>query len=187
MREHCHTPPGIELVRLVSDISPLPPDLPRLQAIATYLQLELERVQRRMAEVEQWEAARRASTRPAVPPEWALQMDIGADPQPVAVHHGQCTTASAPCAAPGCGGSAAGTRSRPWPQASNRACWAGPIASSGSTEECHGAPADCHEVEEVEGLQVSLAGTEEKLRQLDRGHRRHAAVDLGIPTTRGDR
>ncbi|MET8126478.1 site-specific integrase [Streptomyces sp. NPDC005231] len=40
---------------------------------------------------------------------------------------------------------------------------------------------------EVEGLQVSLAGTEEKLRQLDRGHGRHAAVDLGIPTTRGDR
>ncbi|MBB2910476.1 hypothetical protein FHS43_001739 [Streptosporangium becharense] len=40
---------------------------------------------------------------------------------------------------------------------------------------------------EVEGLQVSLAGVEEKLRQLDRGHRRHTAVDLGIPTTRGDR
>lgn len=41
---------------------------------------------------------------------------------------------------------------------------------------------------EIEGLQVSLAGAEEKLRQLDAeqaGH--HAAVDLGIPTTRGDR
>ncbi len=40
---------------------------------------------------------------------------------------------------------------------------------------------------EVEGLQVSLAGTEEKLRQLDRGHGQHTTVDLGIPTTRGDR
>ncbi|MFI0908813.1 tyrosine-type recombinase/integrase [Streptomyces sioyaensis] len=40
---------------------------------------------------------------------------------------------------------------------------------------------------EVEGLQVSLAGAEEKLRQLDRGHGQHTAVDLGIPTTRGDR
>ena len=40
---------------------------------------------------------------------------------------------------------------------------------------------------EVEGLKVSLAGAEEKLRQLDRGHGQHAAVDLGIPTTRGDR
>ncbi|WP_244320611.1 hypothetical protein [Streptomyces melanosporofaciens] len=39
---------------------------------------------------------------------------------------------------------------------------------------------------EVEGLQVSLAGAEEKLRQLDRGHGQHAAVDLGIPTTRRD-
>jgi hypothetical protein len=38
-----------------------------------------------------------------------------------------------------------------------------------------------------EGLQVSLAGAEEKTRQLDRGHARHAAVDLGIPATRGDR
>jgi integrase len=40
---------------------------------------------------------------------------------------------------------------------------------------------------EVEGLQVSLAGAEEKLRQLDRRHGQHTAVDLGIPTTRGDR
>ncbi|WP_243983196.1 site-specific integrase [Streptomyces sp. NEAU-YJ-81] len=40
---------------------------------------------------------------------------------------------------------------------------------------------------EVEGLQVSLAGAEEKLRQLDRGHGQHTAVDLGIPTTRDDR
>jgi len=40
---------------------------------------------------------------------------------------------------------------------------------------------------EVEGLKVSLAGAGEKLRQLDRGHGQHTAVDLGIPTTRGDR
>ncbi|MER5320504.1 hypothetical protein [Streptosporangium roseum] len=35
---------------------------------------------------------------------------------------------------------------------------------------------------EVEGLQVSLAGAEEQLRRLDRGHGQHTAVDLGIPT-----
>ncbi|MFB7080661.1 hypothetical protein [Streptomyces sp. NPDC056308] len=40
---------------------------------------------------------------------------------------------------------------------------------------------------EAEGLQVSLAGAEEKLCQLDRGHGHHTAVDLGVPTTRGDR
>lgn len=31
----------------------------------------------------------------------------------------------------------------------------------------------------VEGLQVSLAGAEQKLRQLDRGNGQHTAVDLG--------
>ncbi|MFJ9854513.1 hypothetical protein [Streptomyces sp. NPDC101150] len=40
---------------------------------------------------------------------------------------------------------------------------------------------------EAEGLRVSLAGAEEKLRRLDRGHGQHAAVDLGIPTARRDR
>ncbi|WP_052230258.1 integrase [Streptomyces sp. CT34] len=40
---------------------------------------------------------------------------------------------------------------------------------------------------EVEGLQDSLAGAEQKLRQLDRHPRKHVAVDLGIPVTRGDR
>ncbi|MFD5597513.1 tyrosine-type recombinase/integrase [Streptomyces griseorubiginosus] len=41
---------------------------------------------------------------------------------------------------------------------------------------------------EIEGLQVSLAGAESKLRQLDAEQaNRHAAVDLGIPTMREDR
>jgi hypothetical protein len=40
---------------------------------------------------------------------------------------------------------------------------------------------------EVEGLQVSLVGAEEKLSQLERSHGQHTAVDLGIPTMRGDR
>lgn len=52
-------------------------------------------MRRRMTEVEQWEATRKASARPAAPPEWTLQMDIGADPLPVAVHHGECTVGGA--------------------------------------------------------------------------------------------
>ncbi|MFD9813388.1 hypothetical protein [Streptomyces sp. NPDC059080] len=40
---------------------------------------------------------------------------------------------------------------------------------------------------EVEGLQVSLAGAEEKLRPLECHRGQHTEVDLGIPTTRGDR
>ena len=35
---------------------------------------------------------------------------------------------------------------------------------------------------EVEGLQVSLSGAEDKLAQIDRRYQSHAAVDLGIPT-----
>ncbi len=35
---------------------------------------------------------------------------------------------------------------------------------------------------EVEGLQVSLVGAQDKLAQLDRRGRRHTTVDLGMPT-----
>jgi hypothetical protein len=34
---------------------------------------------------------------------------------------------------------------------------------------------------EVEGLQVSLAGANDKLAQLDRRARNHTTVDLGVP------
>jgi hypothetical protein len=37
---------------------------------------------------------------------------------------------------------------------------------------------------EVEGLQVSLAGANDKLAQLDHRARNTAAIDLGIPTVR---
>ncbi|MFE3684057.1 hypothetical protein ACFXPM_12550 [Streptomyces sp. NPDC059095] len=40
---------------------------------------------------------------------------------------------------------------------------------------------------EVEGLQVSLVGAEEMLRLLERHRGQPTEVDLGIPTTRGDR
>ncbi|WP_053924637.1 DUF6233 domain-containing protein [Streptomyces chattanoogensis] len=73
------------------DTSPLPDDLSRLSVIATYLQLELNRVHRRIVEVEQQEAARKASVRAVPPPDWTVQLNVGADPRPVAVHHGECT------------------------------------------------------------------------------------------------
>ncbi|MFE4336681.1 hypothetical protein ACFRQM_47310 [Streptomyces sp. NPDC056831] len=38
---------------------------------------------------------------------------------------------------------------------------------------------------EVEGLQVSLAGAEEKLAQLDRRPSDHGTIDLGIPAITG--
>ncbi|WP_406483277.1 DUF6233 domain-containing protein [Streptomyces platensis] len=74
---------------------PLPADLSRLRVIATYLQLELERVHRRIAEAEQREREElrqaTARPRPLPPPAWTMQMNVSADPRPVAVHHGQCT------------------------------------------------------------------------------------------------
>lgn len=74
----------------------LPPDLPRLRDIATYLQIQLAYVQRRIAEAEQREreASRPAAARRGAPPAWTLQIGIGADPRPVAVHHGECGIAS---------------------------------------------------------------------------------------------
>ncbi|WP_326617658.1 DUF6233 domain-containing protein [Streptomyces decoyicus] len=71
----------------------LPRDLPRLHAIALYLDLQLRAVRSRIAEVEQWEASRKAAARPPSPPEWTLQVDVGGEQRPVAVHHGECTVA----------------------------------------------------------------------------------------------
>ncbi|MEU9483078.1 DUF6233 domain-containing protein [Streptomyces decoyicus] len=70
--------------------APLSRDFPRLQAIALYLDLQLQAVRRRIAEAGQWEASRKAAARPPSPPEWTLQVDVGAEQRPVAVHHGEC-------------------------------------------------------------------------------------------------
>ncbi|MFI1502589.1 DUF6233 domain-containing protein [Streptomyces platensis] len=77
----------------MSDTSPLPDDVERLKVIATYLQLELQRVHRSIARAEQreQEAARQAAACPVPPPAWTVQMNLAADPRPVAVHHGECT------------------------------------------------------------------------------------------------
>ncbi|MFG2866094.1 DUF6233 domain-containing protein [Streptomyces sioyaensis] len=78
----------------MSDSTPLPDDVDRLRVIATYLQLELARVHRRITEAQLREreaAARTAADRPVPPPAWTVQMNVGADPRPVAVHHGECT------------------------------------------------------------------------------------------------
>lgn len=78
----------------MNENSPLPDDSDRLRVIATYLQLELARVQRRLATAEQREReqqiARQATARSAKPA-WTVQVTLGADPRPIAVHHGECT------------------------------------------------------------------------------------------------
>lgn len=67
----------------------LPPDLPRLRTLETWLLMTLERVRQQIAvaeQVEAMDAARKVS--PPPPPDWALSLNsVG---QPAAVHVGDC-------------------------------------------------------------------------------------------------
>ncbi|GAA5038627.1 DUF6233 domain-containing protein [Streptomyces siamensis] len=69
----------------------LPPDLPRLRTLETWLILSLTRVQRRIADIERREVERDRGrqARPQVP-DWLLEVGIGSERPPVAVHVGGC-------------------------------------------------------------------------------------------------
>ncbi|MEU2739216.1 DUF6233 domain-containing protein [Streptomyces sp. NPDC007095] len=69
----------------------LPPDLPRLRTLETWLILSLTRVQRHIADIEQREAERRHGQQVLPPiPDWLLEVGIGSGKSPVAVHVGGC-------------------------------------------------------------------------------------------------
>ncbi|MGX1854442.1 DUF6233 domain-containing protein [Streptomyces sp. NPDC055299] len=70
-------------------------NLPHLQATETYLRLQLDRVQQRVTEVEHWHDPPGLGV-PLPPPDWTVQMNVSADPRPVAVHHGECTAGRRP-------------------------------------------------------------------------------------------
>ncbi|MFE9812341.1 DUF6233 domain-containing protein [Streptomyces sp. NPDC005548] len=69
----------------------LPPDLPRLEAIETYLQLSLDRVRAKIEAVRRREAERAVGeqNRPPVP-DWMVEVGLNRDALPVAVHAGDC-------------------------------------------------------------------------------------------------
>ncbi|MFI6530529.1 DUF6233 domain-containing protein [Streptomyces uncialis] len=71
-------------------MSDLPPDLPRLRTLETWLELTLREVRQRIADEERREAerARGAAARSPVP-DWVVEGGIGAGP-PVYVHIGGC-------------------------------------------------------------------------------------------------
>ncbi|MFI2370516.1 DUF6233 domain-containing protein [Streptomyces sp. NPDC018833] len=72
-------------------MSDLPPDLPRLRTLETWLVMTLQRVRERITAVEQHESERqRGATHRPRPPDWALEMGIGRDHLPVYVHVGGC-------------------------------------------------------------------------------------------------
>ncbi|MGW6292776.1 DUF6233 domain-containing protein [Streptomyces sp. NPDC055058] len=72
----------------------LPPDLPRLRVLETWLQLTLDRVRRQIADAERRERERQQglAARPA-PPDWLLEQGLNRDAPPVQVHIGGCWNA----------------------------------------------------------------------------------------------
>ncbi|MFF9003601.1 DUF6233 domain-containing protein [Streptomyces achromogenes] len=72
----------------------LPPDLPRLRTLETWLALTLDRVRQRITAMERREAERQhgEQARPSVP-EWLIEYGLNRDAIPNAVHVGWCRMA----------------------------------------------------------------------------------------------
>ena len=69
----------------------LPPDLPRLRTLETWLALQLDRVRQQIPAVEQREQERQRGLdhRPP-PPDWVLEAGLNRDSPAVYVHAGGC-------------------------------------------------------------------------------------------------
>lgn len=72
----------------------LPPDLPRLRTLETWLALSLDRVRQQITELERQETERERGeqARPA-PPDWVLELGLNRDSPAVYVHAGDCWNA----------------------------------------------------------------------------------------------
>ncbi|MEU1434093.1 DUF6233 domain-containing protein [Streptomyces sp. NPDC005786] len=69
----------------------LPPDLPRLRTLETWLTMTLERVRQQIAAAEQRERERQqGEERRPTPPDWVLELGIGVGAPPAEVHVGGC-------------------------------------------------------------------------------------------------
>ncbi|MFB6977668.1 DUF6233 domain-containing protein [Streptomyces scopuliridis] len=73
----------------------LPPDLPRLRTLETYVRLQLHLIQQAIATAErheaaEQEAARQREQRRPPPPDWTVSRGIDTHRSPVAVHIGSC-------------------------------------------------------------------------------------------------
>ena len=82
--------PGL-LEHIIECVTDLPPDLPRLRTLETWLALALDEVRKAIAAAEQREAERQRGieTRPA-PPDWMLEQGLSRDAPPLQVHGGDC-------------------------------------------------------------------------------------------------
>ncbi|MFE5774002.1 DUF6233 domain-containing protein [Streptomyces sp. NPDC056485] len=80
-------------------MSELPPDLPRLRTVVTYLRGELSRAERALNTAEEREALAARRRPPAEPPAWLIERGIGAGRLPVRVHAGGCWDSRKRCTA----------------------------------------------------------------------------------------
>ncbi|MGW6882640.1 DUF6233 domain-containing protein [Streptomyces goshikiensis] len=79
-------------------MSVLPPDLPRLRTLATYLRGELSRTEQALAAAEKREAATTRKQPAPEPPAWLVERGIGVGRLPVRVHAGDCWDTRSRCA-----------------------------------------------------------------------------------------
>ncbi|KAF0646291.1 DUF6233 domain-containing protein [Streptomyces fradiae] len=70
-------------------MSELPPDLPRLEVLRTWLQLTLAQVDARITQLRAEQAARQRAV-PAPEPDYRIQRGLDAGRSPVKVHLGDC-------------------------------------------------------------------------------------------------
>ncbi|MBT1185189.1 hypothetical protein HET69_14500 [Streptomyces sp. CJ_13] len=82
-------------------MSVLPPDLPRLRTLATYLRGELSRTEQALAAAEKREAATTRQRPTPEPPAWLVERGIGVGRLPVRVHAGDCWDTRSRCAPAG--------------------------------------------------------------------------------------
>ncbi|MGX1887504.1 DUF6233 domain-containing protein [Streptomyces sp. NPDC055287] len=73
----------------------LPPDLPRLRILETFLLALLARVREQITHLEQQAVIRDKIERQKPPPDWTLQISINGR-TPVAVHAGECSMGGSP-------------------------------------------------------------------------------------------
>lgn len=78
-------------------MSDLPPDLPRLRTLETWLAMTLDRVRQQIGTLEAEAAEKAARKLPPPPPDWLIEHGIGAGRTPVRVHAGDCWDAGSRC------------------------------------------------------------------------------------------
>jgi len=75
----------------IEHVTELPPDLPRLRILETWLALALDEVRQAIAAAEQREQERQRGIQARPPaPDWLLEAGLNRDSPPVCVHVGGC-------------------------------------------------------------------------------------------------